>query len=302
MPMSRKIKQGCLRDIQKINFKLARAFDIKKHGGHMKKIGIIGLGNMGEAILKALLNANYKTEDIVFYEIKKERAKYIEELYRIRCLDSYGDLIRESGYIIVAVKPQDARQTLTGIAPLIDEKKVIISVMAGIKISNILSVTDRPIKVIRAMPNICAKVGEAATGIAAGKGIEEAELKDAREIFSCLGSVIEVGEELMDAVTALGGSGPAFFLFFLEAMIDAGVKMGIPREKSKTMSIQVIKGTIKMLEEEDVHPSILREMVTSPGGTTITGLTHLEKKAFKGSIITAIEKAAKRAGELSSWL
>ncbi|MCX8109824.1 MAG: pyrroline-5-carboxylate reductase [Syntrophorhabdaceae bacterium] len=268
----------------------------------MEKIGIIGLGNMGEAILKALIKAGYKTEDIAFYELKKERVAYIEGLYRVFSADSPEGLAKESRYLIVAVKPQDARQTLIEIAPYIDEKNVIISIMAGIKISNILSVFHRPIKIIRAMPNICAKVGEAATGIAAGKGIEDEELKDTKEIFSCLGSVIEVGEELMDAITALAGSGPAFFLFFLEAMIDAGVKMGIPREKSKAMSIQVIKGTLKMLEEEDVHPSILREMVTSPGGTTITGLTHLEKKAFKGSIITAIEKAAKRAGELSSWL
>nr|MBP9561209.1 pyrroline-5-carboxylate reductase [Syntrophorhabdaceae bacterium] len=145
-------------------------------------------------------------------------------------------------------------------------------------------------------------VGSAATGISANSEVEKDELKDAMDIFSCLGNVIEVGEELMDAVTALGGSGPAFFLFFLEAMIEAGVKLGIPREKSKIMSLQVVKGTIKMLEEVGLHPSIMREMVTSPGGTTIAGITHLEKKAFKGNIIAAVEKAAKRAGELSSWL
>jgi pyrroline-5-carboxylate reductase len=103
----------------------------------------------------------------------------------------------------------------------------------------------------------------------------------------------------MDAVTAMGGSGPAFFLLFLESVIDAGVKMGIPRDTSKLLSLQVVKGTLKMLEEEGLHPTVLKEMVVSPGGTTITGLAHLEERAFRGNIITAIEKAAKRAKELS---
>jgi len=289
--------------LQKINFKLASSSDIKNmEGDSMKKIGIIGLGNMGEAILKALLTSHNSSWDISFHEIKKERAYFIEESYKIKNLHTIGDLVRYADYIIVAVKPQDAKNTISELAPFMDDKKVIISIMAGVKISNIISIIGKPMKVIRAMPNICAKVGSAATGISASREVDKDELKDAEYIFSCLGSVIEVGEDLMDAVTALGGSGPAFFLLFLEAMIDAGVKMGIPREKSKVMAIEVIKGTIKMLEEEGLHPSIMREMVTSPGGTTIAGITHLEKKAFKGNIITAIEKAAKRAGELSSWL
>jgi pyrroline-5-carboxylate reductase len=119
-------------------------------------------------------------------------------------------------------------------------------------------------------------------------------------MLSPLGQFVEIGEELMDAVTALGGSGPAFFLLFLEAMIDAGVKTGLQREKSKAISLQVIKGTLKMLEEEKIHPTVMRDMITSPGGTTIAGIAILEERAFKGNVIEAIEKACKRAKELSS--
>lgn len=268
----------------------------------MKKIGIIGLGNMGEALLKALLMSGIRNEDILFHEIKLDRAQSIEKIYSIKNTKDARVLVENTDYIILAIKPQDARHTILEVAPFIDDKKVIISIMAGIRMSDIISLAGKPIKIVRAMPNICAMVGSAATGISANSEVEKDELRDAVDIFSCLGNVIEVGEELMDAVTALGGSGPAFFLFFLEAMIEAGVKLGIPREKSKIMSLQVVKGTIKMLEEVGLHPSIMREMVTSPGGTTIAGITHLEKKAFKGNIIAAVEKAAKRAGELSSWL
>jgi pyrroline-5-carboxylate reductase len=121
-----------------------------------------------------------------------------------------------------------------------------------------------------------------------------------QKILSPLGHFVEAGEELMDAITALGGSGPAFFLLFLEAMIDAGVKIGLARDKAKAISLQVVKGTLKMLEEEKIHPTVMRDMITSPGGTTIAGIAMLEERAFKGSVIEAIEKACKRAKELSS--
>jgi pyrroline-5-carboxylate reductase len=136
-------------------------------------------------------------------------------------------------------------------------------------------------------------------GITSNKIVGAEEVEEVKTIFSSMGKTIEVGEDLMDAVTAIGGSGPAFVLLFLEAMIDAGVKLGIPRDKSTIISSQVIKGTIKMLEAENLHPTIMREMITSPGGTTIAGLATLEQGAFKGTIIQAIEEACKRSKELS---
>jgi pyrroline-5-carboxylate reductase len=265
----------------------------------MNKIGIIGTGNMGEAIVKALLKRGFKKEGILCSEIKLDRASYIEKAYGVKILKKPEEVVKKTDYIIIAVKPQDSKELLKSISPFLDEKKVLISIMAGVTTSNILSIAGKPVKVMRAMPNICVKVGEGAIGLTANQVTEEKDIEEVIKILSPLGKIIEVGEELMDAITALGGSGPAFFLLFLEAMIDAGVKIGITREKSKTISIQVIKGVVKMLEEEGTHPTLLREMITSAGGTTISGLALLEERAFKGSIIQAIEKSCKRAKELS---
>jgi len=265
----------------------------------MDKIGIIGLGNMGEAIVKTLLKSGAKKESILCFEIKPERARFIEDSYKVKITGSVEDLVKKAGYIILSIKPQDSKKLLKSIAPLIDDKKILISIMAGITLSNILSATGKPLKAIRVMPNICVKVGEGAIGIAPGPDIKKEEMEAVKNIFLPMGKTIEVGEELMDAITALGGSGPAFFLLFLEAMIDAGVKMGIARDKSKIICTQVVKGTLMMLEEEGIHPTLMKEMITSPAGTTISGLAILEESAFKGNIIKAVEKATNRAKELS---
>jgi len=266
----------------------------------MEKIGLIGVGNMGEAILKALIGSGYKEKDLFFSEIKPERAAFIAKTYNITPVKDIKKLANTVKYLIIAVKPQDAQKTLEDIIPSIDEKNIIISIMAGVSISKILSFSSNEIKVVRAMPNICAKIGQSLTAITSSKKVKNNELKEVKKILSSIGLVIEINEGLMDAITALSGSGPAFVLYFLEAMIDAGVKMGIMREKSRDIAIQVLKGTIEMLERENLNPTILKEMVTSPGGTTIYGLTHLEEKAFKGNLIKAIEKAAKRAKALSA--
>lgn len=280
------------------------AFDIKirkkLNGGSMEKIGLIGLGNMGEAILKALINSGYRSEDLFFSEIKPERAEFIAKTYKVKHIKDIKQILNKVKYIIIAVKPQDAQKTLSGIIPFINEENIVISIMAGISISKILSFSSKEFKVVRAMPNICAKVGQSVTAIIANKEVENDELKEVKKILSSIGHVVEIDEGQMDAMTALSGSGPAFVLLFLEAMIDAGVKMGLLREKTKEIMVNVLKGTVEMLEKENLHPTLLKEMVTSPGGTTIYGLTYLEEKAFKGNLIKAIEKAAKRAGELST--
>lgn len=265
----------------------------------MDKIGIIGLGNMGEAILKSLLNNDMQIDKIICSEAKKERSEFIQKTYKVNITENYEDLVKKAKYVILAVKPQDSKNLMSSIAQHIVDSTVLISIMAGVTISNILAVTGKPTKVIRIMPNICVKVGEGVMGLTCNDLVNKNEIEEVRFLMKPLGKFIEIGEELMNAVTAMGGSGPAFFLLFLEAIIDAGVKMGIPRDKSRLLSVQVVRGTIKMLEEEGLHPAVLKEMVVSPGGTTISGLAHLEEKAFKGNIIKAVEKAAKRAKELS---
>ena len=265
----------------------------------MDKIGIIGLGNMGEAILKSLLKNNIQKEHIVCSEAKAERADFIKKTYNIRITKKPEELTGQAKYIILAIKPQDSKALMKDIAKHLNDSTVLISIMAGVTIPNITASIGKPIKIIRIMPNICVKVGEGIMGLTCNNLVDNNELDEVRRFMTPLGKIIEIGEELMNAVTAMGGSGPAFFLLFLESMIDAGVKMGIPRDKSKMLSFQVVRGTLKMLEEEGLHPTVLKEMVVSPGGTTISGLAHLEEKAFKGNIIKAVEKAAKRAKELS---
>jgi pyrroline-5-carboxylate reductase len=266
----------------------------------MEKIGIIGFGNMGEAIMKALMDRGFKKEALQCAEIKKERADYVKKVYGLKCAKTLSELVQKTDYIVLAIKPQDAKEVINEISPSLNDKKIIISIMAGITTSNLLSLTGKPVRIVRIMPNICVKVGEGIMGITANRAVTQEERAKIQKMLSSLGNFVEVGEELMDAVTALGGSGPAFFLLFLEAMIDAGVKTGLPRDKAKTISLQVIKGTVKMLEEEKIHPTVMRDMITSPGGTTISGIAVLEKRAFKGNVIEAIEKACKRAKELSS--
>ena len=265
----------------------------------MNKIGIIGMGNMGEAILKALLKSGVQKTSILCAESKSTKASFITKTYGMKCFENPNEVVKKSNFVIIAVKPQDSKNVLLSVASLLNEKKVLISIMAGITTSNILSIVGKAVKVVRIMPNICVKVGEGAMGVTSNKLADVDDVEVVKTMFSSMGKIVEVGEELMDAITALGGSGPAFILLFLEAMIDAGVKLGLPRDKSSVISAQVIKGTIKMLETENLHPTLMREMITSPGGTTIAGLATMEQGTFKGTVIRAIEEAYKRSKELS---
>jgi pyrroline-5-carboxylate reductase len=217
----------------------------------------------------------------------------------MKCYENPEEIVKKTDYLILAVKPQDSKDVLQKIAPLLTENKVLISIMAGITTSNILSIVGKAVKVVRIMPNICVKIGEGAMGLTSNKMVGTEEVESVKDMFSSMGKIVEVGEDLMDAITAIGGSGPAFVLLFLESMIDAGVKLGLPRDKSAIISSQVMKGTIKMLDTENLHPTIMREMITSPGGTTIAGLATMEQGAFKGIVIRAIEDACKRSKELS---
>jgi pyrroline-5-carboxylate reductase len=265
----------------------------------MKKIGIIGMGNMGEAILKALLRNGTQITSILCAETKPATVNIVAKTYGIKCHETPEEIIKKTDYVVLAVKPQDSKKVLQSISPHLTEKKVLVSIMAGITTSNILSIVGKAVKVVRIMPNICVKVGEGAMGLTSNKLVRADDVEFVKTMFSSMGKTVEVGEELMDAITALGGSGPAFVLLFLEAMIDAGVKLGIPRDKSAVISSQVIKGTISMLDIENLHPALMREMITSPGGTTMAGLAVLEQGAFKGTVIRAIEDACKRSKELS---
>jgi pyrroline-5-carboxylate reductase len=265
----------------------------------MKRIGILGLGNMGESIVRALLGAGNDPADILFFEIKPERMRRATGAYGIGAAAGPADLAAQCRYVILAVKPQDAKSAIAALARSVDDSRIIISIMAGVAISSIISMLGKTAKIVRVMPNIGAAVGEGALGLAANALLTPDELGSVAALLAPLGRIVEVNEEQMDAVTALSGSGPAFFLSFLEAMIDGGVKMGLPRDKAHDLAVQTVKGTVALLEKEHGHPAVLKERVTSPGGTTIAGLIVLEEKGFKGILMRALEAAKERAGELS---
>jgi pyrroline-5-carboxylate reductase len=248
----------------------------------------------------ALLGSGFDRKNLLAFELKKDRAEAMAKRYRISIATSAKDLVQKAKYVLIAVKPQDAKALLADIAPAFDKDKLVISIMAGMTTSTILSMVQRPVKVIRVMPNICVKVAEGALGMSSNDLVSGGELDETKKMLSPLGRIVEVREDLMDAVTALSGSGPAFLLAFLEAMIDGGVNVGLPRDKASILAVQTIKGTIATLEAEKLHPTVMKEMVTSPGGTTIAGLTHLEERGFKGNLIKAIEQARNRAKELSA--
>lgn len=264
----------------------------------MREIGIIGLGNMGEALLRTLLSSKVRKEQVICAEAKADRADFIGKSYEVD-FTAPAQVVSEARTTVIAVKPQDAEKLLRAISPSVEDSKLLISIMAGITTSSILSMLGKPAKVVRVMPNICVQVAEGAMGISPNYHVTSEEIHEVSELLKPLGTVVEVSETLMDAVTALSGSGPAFVLHFLEAMIDAGVRMGLPRDKSRLLAAQTVKGTMKMLEAEGMHPTLMKEMVTSPGGTTIAGLIYLEEKGFKGKLVRALEEARNRAGELS---
>lgn len=266
----------------------------------MGHVGIVGVGNMGESILKALLKKRLDKNHISFAETKKDRAQFIAKTYGISHVKKMADLGKISDLVIVAVKPQDAAKVLPDIASTMKDTAILASIMAGTTISKIMALTGRSARIIRMMPNIAIKVNQGVIGITATADITAEELSGVKVLFSDAGLIVDIDEDHMDAVTSLGASSPAFFLLFLEAMIDGGVKIGIPRDKAKAISLQVVKGAVEMLEHEQIHPALMREMITSPGGTTIAGLASLEEKAFRGSVMEAIEKASRRAKELST--
>ena len=265
----------------------------------MKKLGIVGVGNMGESIVRALLNAGMERGEILFFELRSARSKAMAQSYAVEPVRELKDLAGLCRYVILAVKPQDARAAIVELAPTLSESNIVISIMAGITSSTISTLVGKPAKIVRVMPNICVAIGEGALGIASNDLLSREEMEAVEALLKPLGRSVQVSEEQMDAVTALAGSGPAFVLSFLEALADGGVKMGLSRDKAYSLALQTMKGTIAMLDKEKLHPALMKESITSPGGTTIAGLVILDEKGFKGNVVRALEAAQSRARELS---
>jgi pyrroline-5-carboxylate reductase len=263
-----------------------------------KKIGIIGAGHMGEAILRGLVGED--VSDVLVCDVKSERRDHIETTYNVQTVGDSSAVVETCDIIVLAVKPQDAKPVLEGVCPFVDRSKLLISIVAGISVGAICSFLGANMRLIRAMPNIAAMVQESATALVRGADATEEDLETARAIFDALGSTVVVSEELMDAVTGLSGSGPAYVSMFIEALADGGVKLGLTRKDALTLAVQTVLGTAKLLLKTGLHPGMLKDRVASPGGTTISGIGALEDRGFRGTVIDAVVAAAERAEELSS--
>ncbi|MDD2389048.1 MAG: pyrroline-5-carboxylate reductase [Desulfobacterales bacterium] len=277
-----------------------------------KKIGFIGAGNMAEAIIGAIIQSKICTPSLISVsDINQERVDFITEKYGVNPADSNTVLFSESRVIILAVKPQHLAAALSQIAAAdtyrISERKLIISIAAGFPIKKIEadlyapldSASKNLLPIIRVMPNTPALVLAGISGISMNAHATQEDIVLARSILESMGQVIEFEEKMLDVVTAVSGSGPAYVFFLIESMIQAGIALGLTAGQARILTIQTVKGAVKLLEELDEAPETLRKKVTSPGGTTEAALNILNQYEVKNHIIQAIDAAAKRSTELS---
>lgn len=264
-------------------------------------IGFIGGGNMAEALIKGIASSQGSAvrgqiKNILVSEPREERRKYLEQTYGVKTTQSNKDTASSCDIIILAIKPQDMEAALDEIAEVITENKTVVSIAAGITLPYLTSKIKTK-KIIRVMPNTPALVQEGMSVMSLCECFADKDIAAVREIFMSVGKVLILPEKYMNAVTALSGSGPAFIAFFIEAMIDAGVKMGLRKDDAIELAMQTFIGTAKLIET-GMPPEKLREMVTSPGGTTAAGLNVFDEKGLKDMVTQAIESATNRAREL----
>ncbi len=257
-------------------------------------IGFIGGGNMAEALIKGMTSQGMK--DIIVSEPREDRRKYVEQTYGVKTTADNKEIASSCSIIILAVKPQNMASALDEIKDGVTDDKTVVSIAAGITLSYLQSKLNTK-KLIRVMPNTPAIVQEGMSVMSLCECFSDKDIAMVREIFMSVGKVLTMPEKYMNAVTALSGSGPAFIALFVEAMIEGGAKMGINRSHAVELAVQTLLGTAKLLDT-GMSPESLREMVTSPGGTTAAGLKVFEEKDFKNTVMDALQAAVKRAEDL----
>ncbi len=264
-----------------------------------KKIGFLGGGNMGEALIRGLLKTGLIPPEAIFVsDVRLPRLEQLGALYGIHALSDNALLVKRADVVILAVKPQIMTEVLREIAPALPQGRLVISIAAGVSTAVLRTHLPAGVRLIRVMPNTPALVLEGATAIARADGLEPGDLEVAQEIFSAVGKVVVLEEELMDAVTGLSGSGPAYVALVIEALADGGVKMGLDRATAMTLAAQTVLGAARLLIETGTHPGQLKDMVTSPGGTAIAGIHTLEMGGLRRTLMNAVERATLRSREL----
>ena len=262
-------------------------------------IAILGAGKMGEALISGLLRAGRNPSDVIVVVRRSARADQLRDTYGL-VAQSAADAVKTAETLVIAVKPQDMSVLLDEIAPHVPADRLVISVAAGIPTAMIERRLGAEIPVVRVMSNTPVHVDEAMSVISAGRHAGEEHLRRAEELLQPVGKVLRIPESQQDAATALSGSGPAYVFFLVEAMVDAGILLGIPRATALEMVNQAVYGAARMLRDTGEHPVILREAVTSPGGTTISAIRELERHGVRAAFLAAIESARDRGAELGS--
>ena len=264
-----------------------------------KKIGFIGTGKMGSALIRGICSAEIiPCSGIYASDVFEASLRELSESLHINVTQDNIEVVNNSDIIVLAVKPQILKTVLSSLKDTITRDKMVISIAAGVKLETIESELNEGTRVVRVMPNIAATVAEAASAVAQGKSASVEDADDVLRIFQSVGSAIAVQENLMDAVTGLSGSGPAFIFPVIEAMADGGVYEGLDRSSALILAAQTVLGAAKMMLETNAHPGQLKDMVTSPGGTTIRGIYELEESGIRAAFMKAVIASSNRSKEL----
>lgn len=260
--------------------------------------GFIGGGNMAEALIKGLIDSGVPAETLMVSELQAERRDYLQRTYGVVVSADCSEIVEQNRVIILAVKPQGLEKALLPVADLFSKYKCLISILAGVSTAKLEALVGDNVPVIRVMPNTPALIGAGAAGISAGRNAGEECMELACNLFRCVGLVEVVPEALLDAVTGLSGSGPAYVYMMIEALADGGVLEGLPRATALMLAAQTVAGTAQMVLESKEHPAVLRDRVCSPAGTTIAAVQNLERHGLRSALIDAVQTAARRSREL----
>ena len=265
----------------------------------MSLVAVLGAGVMGETLVSGLLRAGRRPEDLILTERRADRAVELRERYGVEVAGN-AQAAQKADTLMLVVKPQDMADLLDEIAPHLTRDKLVVSLAAGITTATVEARLPEGVPVVRVMPNTPALVDEGMAAISRGSHCDESHLAEAEALLSSTGRVVRVPEQQQDAVTAISGTGPAYIFFVVESMIEAGVHLGLPRATATELVVQTVVGSAKLLRETGEHPVVLRERVTSPGGTTAAAVRELEDHKVRAAFLTAVEAARNRSRALAA--
>lgn len=263
------------------------------------KLGFIGFGNMAEAIMGGVIANDFvKPEDIIISRRDVSKLEAAKEKYGVNITPNNVEVVEQSDILVLCVKPQMLQGVIDEIKPTVKSSQLVISIAAGKTLMWLENAFGKTVKLVRTMPNTPALVGEGCTGLCFSEGISDGEKRYAIDLFGCVGKADEVAEQLMDVVGGVSGSSPAFVFMFMEAMADAAVANGMPRKQAYEFAAQAVMGSAKLMLETGKHPGELKDMVCSPGGTTIQGVRILEEQGMRASVMNAINGTIEKSKQL----